>query len=348
MVAPPSSHASGGVYEWIETTAPAPVPDFALEYARGRQAAAGAPPQRPPIGARLDVPPSPPPWSEAEEARIRSALACVPATDYDDWIRVGMGLHWTGWGAPAFQLWDEWSRTAPEQYKDADVPKKWESFGRSNDGKPVTLGTLFRMAKDRGWIEADYHADLGNARKLVARHGANIRFVSDWRKWIMWEDTHWRVDDDGAIDRLAKETVNGSTRKRSNWAMSANKRNSLNTPCGAKRRRGLMQWWAWRQPRPKWCCRRNWFDADPWLLGLQNGVLDLRTGTFRPAAREDFITKRSGVAFDPNGSAQMARIPRNDHRRRSAFGRIPSTRGRIYLDRFHARGSSFRALRYGQ
>jgi putative DNA primase/helicase len=40
-------------------------------------------------------------------------------------------------------------------------------------------------------------------------------------------------------------------------------------------------------------------DADPWLLGVQNGVVDLQTGKFRAAERGDFITKRAGVAFDP-------------------------------------------------
>jgi putative DNA primase/helicase len=41
-------------------------------------------------------------------------------------------------------------------------------------------------------------------------------------------------------------------------------------------------------------------DADPWLLGVQNGVIELKTGSFRSARREDLITKRANVAFDPN------------------------------------------------
>jgi putative DNA primase/helicase len=43
-------------------------------------------------------------------------------------------------------------------------------------------------------------------------------------------------------------------------------------------------------------------DADPWLLGMQNGVLDLRTGKFRVAERDDYITKRISVAFDPEAT----------------------------------------------
>jgi putative DNA primase/helicase len=40
-------------------------------------------------------------------------------------------------------------------------------------------------------------------------------------------------------------------------------------------------------------------DADPYLLGVKNGVVDLRTGEFREARREDYVTKRAGTAFDP-------------------------------------------------
>src|SRR5512147_569162 len=51
------------------------------------------------------------------------------------------------------------------------------------------------------------HTDLGNARRLVARHGDDIRFIPEWQKWNVWHCDHWEVDGDGAIMRLAKETV---------------------------------------------------------------------------------------------------------------------------------------------
>jgi putative DNA primase/helicase len=39
-------------------------------------------------------------------------------------------------------------------------------------------------------------------------------------------------------------------------------------------------------------------DADPWLLGVENGVVDLRTGKLRSAQRDDLITKCARAAFD--------------------------------------------------
>lgn len=44
------------------------------------------------------------------------------------------------------------------------------------------------------------------------------------------------------------------------------------------------------------------FDSDPLLLGVSNGVVDLRTGKFREARRDDYITKQMGTAYDPAAS----------------------------------------------
>jgi putative DNA primase/helicase len=38
-------------------------------------------------------------------------------------------------------------------------------------------------------------------------------------------------------------------------------------------------------------------DADPWLLGCENGVVDLRTGRHRPGRPDDWITKTSPVEW---------------------------------------------------
>lgn len=41
------------------------------------------------------------------------------------------------------------------------------------------------------------------------------------------------------------------------------------------------------------------FDPDPYLLGVSNGLVDLRTGEFRQYRPEDLITDRIDVAYDP-------------------------------------------------
>lgn len=41
-------------------------------------------------------------------------------------------------------------------------------------------------------------------------------------------------------------------------------------------------------------------DRDPWLLNVQNGTIDLRTGKLRPHNRADYLTKLAPVTYDPD------------------------------------------------
>jgi hypothetical protein len=49
--------------------------------------------------------------------------------------------------------------------------------------------------------------DLGNARRLVGRHGEDLRHCFLWRKWCCWDGIRWRVDDTAATTRRIKDTI---------------------------------------------------------------------------------------------------------------------------------------------
>lgn len=89
------------------------------------------------------------------EARVRSALAAfdVGKMSYDHFYQVGMGLKRLQWsderGDVGFLLWDELCRRSPH-YKPEGLERKWPSF-RENSRKLVTIGTVFRWAKEHGW-----------------------------------------------------------------------------------------------------------------------------------------------------------------------------------------------------
>jgi putative DNA primase/helicase len=46
-------------------------------------------------------------------------------------------------------------------------------------------------------------------------------------------------------------------------------------------------------------------DTDPWLLNVENGTIDLRTGAMRKHRKEDFITKLAPVTFDPDADCSL-------------------------------------------
>lgn len=69
-----------------------------------------------------------------------------PATlDYQEWVNVGMALKHEG---HTVQDWDLWSQN-DVRYKEGECLRKWNTFNGA--GKPVTGGTIFQMAVDRGY-----------------------------------------------------------------------------------------------------------------------------------------------------------------------------------------------------
>jgi hypothetical protein len=225
VVAPPSKHASGHTYSFVgNARRPAECPLWVVSYANGtldREVSwsamaddarvANRTKRRKPATAPVTTA-APTPHGEEAETTVRSALACIPAHDRTVWRDVGMGLHSTGW-ENAFRIWDAWSRTVPEKYDEADQQKTWKSFDRRYDGSRITLRTIFHLAKHSGWSgqtrsndapSDDFRTDLGNMKLFVRRHGENIRYIYETQKWIVWDDNHWKVDEDGAVIRLLK------------------------------------------------------------------------------------------------------------------------------------------------
>jgi putative DNA primase/helicase len=144
--------------------------------------------------------------------------------------------------------------------------------------------------------------DIANGARLATRHGTNIRFTAA-AGWLVWDSTRWREDPKGVqVQALAKETAlaifdevkNATDRK----GMFKHARDSQ-----SKRAIEAMLWLA-RSERGV-PAELTDFDADPMLLNVENGTLDLRTGELRPHRREDLLTRITPIAFNP--TAECAR-----------------------------------------
>ncbi|MEH2565032.1 DNA primase family protein [Bradyrhizobium sp. AZCC 2289] len=151
-------------------------------------------------------------------------------------------------------------------------------------------------------VAGDFRTDWGNARRLKARHGADIHYVDEWNTWIVWNDTtgRWEIDRNGAVMRLAEETVFAIFNEALTLNSQANRNELLRHAMRSQSEARLTAMINLARAEEGVTVSAEVLDADPWLLGVQNGVIDLRQGTFRPALREDLITKCAGASFDPN------------------------------------------------
>ena len=140
--------------------------------------------------------------------------------------------------------------------------------------------------------------DLGNARRLVRLYGTDLRYVHAWRKWLIWEDGHWRQNDDGCVMRMAKAAVEEMFAEASRVNDEARRTAMRNHALKSQSAPRLSAMVMLAESESKVVLPAKKLDADPYLLGVRNGVIDLRTVTFREARRDDYVTKIAGAIFD--------------------------------------------------
>lgn len=140
------------------------------------------------------------------------------------------------------------------------------------------------------------NTDLGNAERFVADHGMDVRFVHALKKWLVWDGRRWLFNDDGEPQRRAHQTIRNIPvlaqsmpddlrRAATTWAVQSE---------SAGRLANLVELAKSLVPVPP-----DALDADPWLLAVNNGVINLRSGALREPRRDYFITKQACVDYDP-------------------------------------------------
>lgn len=79
-----------------------------------------------------------------------SRLTSDHAQSSKDWLTVMFGLyHQTQGSEEGWQLFDKFSRLAPEKYNQRENRKRWESVGRSSRAEPVTFASVVAMCGGR-------------------------------------------------------------------------------------------------------------------------------------------------------------------------------------------------------
>lgn len=135
-------------------------------------------------------------------------------------------------------------------------------------------------------------SELGNAERLLDAHGGDCHYVHDAKAWLHWRGGAWTWDVDGAMirslaARLPLQIYNegglhlADAEYFAKWSRSSQKERVLLATVS------LLQ--DFKQVR----LPLSLVDADPFKVGFDNArkVLDLRTGTARPARPGDLITK---------------------------------------------------------
>jgi len=142
-------------------------------------------------------------------------------------------------------------------------------------------------------------SDVGNANRLINKHGGNIRYIHEHKTWIYWSDGRWEFDKDGDIFRRAQDTIlaihtevaetDHDTRSAlSKFALRSENKKSLDNMIAIAR------------TDKEVVMSQSDLDKDHYLLGVANGTVDLRTGGLKCSDRSNFITKHAYVTHIAN------------------------------------------------
>jgi putative DNA primase/helicase len=153
--------------------------------------------------------------------------------------------------------------------------------------------------------------DTGNAKRFLRLHGQCARYCPQRGQWLLWDGRRWVIDELGQALELAIVTAQG-IRAEAEQAKEQMRQGPVlvggvicerpdedlltwaNRSEDLRRLQAMM-----RIAQATLALNIESLDADPWLLCVENGTLDLRTGQLHEHHPDDLISKISPVPYDP-------------------------------------------------
>jgi putative DNA primase/helicase len=149
--------------------------------------------------------------------------------------------------------------------------------------------------------DAAFHqTDAGNGELFARLYGTRLRFDHRRRVWLVWTGHWWTEDKDGEVRRLAKDAARqryadavaiedlDARAKESRFAIGSENRSRLDSMISQA-----------QVEHPIASAGDAW-NTHAFLLGVDNGVVDLMRAELRVGRPEDCITLHTRVEFDEN------------------------------------------------
>lgn len=234
------------------------------------------------------------------EARVVEALKFVDANPYEVWLLMLMALHnleqqGHAWAERAAQ---EFSQRSPK-YDSAEFERKWASFQGERASK-VAEGTIFYYARRGGQMRTGapiYQPgeDLDNSELIVGSlEDAVLKYLTDSKQWIEFGASGWGICGESVPMQIAKEKA--SRLRKEAFGSTDRGRVAASSRLGSLA--GLRAALELARMDPRVEGQFGAFNGDRQLLGVVNGVLDLKGKQLLAATPEILVTRRANVPYD--------------------------------------------------
>ena len=148
----------------------------------------------------------------------------------------------------------------------------------------------------------------GNAERLHALIGGDWNFVSQINRWVHWNGQRWQEETNAALRNASVDAYR-------QLASAIRSLTQTLDPTEQKHRAYVLDWLrkseslhSFKDTMNYWqgCNATDFtsFDANPFLLNVQNGTLNLATGTLQPFDKKDLLTKICVASYEENAATK--------------------------------------------
>lgn len=146
--------------------------------------------------------------------------------------------------------------------------------------KTALVDKCLAEGASRPWCPSGWFGttDAELSAELVENHGAHIRYVESWAKWIGWDGTSWNADAAEMALLKATESLIGAMQSEAEYASEGREKALKAAIRGLSTASGYRNMLYMARMRAAVRIKHEALDADPWALATPKGVIDLRTG----------------------------------------------------------------------
>ncbi|HEX2971627.1 MAG TPA: phage/plasmid primase, P4 family, partial [Tepidisphaeraceae bacterium] len=189
---------------------------------------------------------------------------------------------------------------------DRDHALGYHKYDARKDGGLDEYARIAAKVTTEKPIAADLHTtDMGNAQRLVALHGVDLRHCQANKQWYLWDGRRWAPDRTGEVYRRAQDAVAVMYQQALTESDHDRKEALLKWALRSEGRDRIEAMVALARSSQEAAVTPAQLDSDPWLLNVLNGTIDLRTGQTKPHNREDLITKLAPVEYNPDANLSL-------------------------------------------
>lgn len=145
--------------------------------------------------------------------------------------------------------------------------------------------------------------DLGNTELFVDYLGAdNWRFDHRRGLWFQWSGHYWEENLKAEVMHAMSLTIRERERRAPDTLSDSERTDELDWCLQSENAYRLRAMVDLAKSQPSIALIGNEWDRDPWLLGVPNGVVDLRSTALMECNREHLLMLRAATSYDPSAA----------------------------------------------